>query len=169
MGRLIAFSGTHGTGKTTAVFAEAHRQKLAGVNEVGLITETARDCPYQILARDHRPELAAQMWIFSAQIVAELSALARYPVTVSDRTAVDAAAYSAACGYFALARSQMDVLCAHAPIAYKTIYFMAIADHDHLVDDGVRALGDPGLRSRVETNLLEMYAELGIKVERWKS
>jgi len=167
-GRIIAFSGAHGTGKTTAVYDLACRLKRERAADFGLILETARRCPYPVLSGSHRPDISAQVWIFCEQIKCELDAAARYGLTISDRAAVDAAAYSAACGYSALAWAQMQVLKTHAPI-YDTVYFMALADHDHLIDDGFRSLIDPALRSRVETNLLEMYAELGIQVKKWES
>ncbi len=62
MGKIIAFSGTHGTGKTTSVFKLAYELKMENPTlKIGVLQETARTCPHPI-NKDTTPQ--AQSWIF---------------------------------------------------------------------------------------------------------
>ena len=71
---IIAFSGAHGTGKTTAVYDLAAKLKKNGVN-VGIITETARECPFPVMSSGcHVPPEYSQLWIFNRQMQAEIEA-----------------------------------------------------------------------------------------------
>jgi thymidylate kinase len=162
--KIIAFSGAHGTGKTTAVYEKAAELKKSQTTEVGIILETARQCPYPICSKENAiPTREAQMWIFSAQMQAEMNAQRRYGVVVSDRTIIDCIAYTAASGMYGLAYAMRDMAVEYAKTAYKQVFFRNIIDHDYLVDDGQRNMAQE-LRKEVELALLSLYGELGIKL-----
>lgn len=162
--KIIAFSGAHGTGKTTAVYSMAHELKKSQKTEVGIILETARQCPYPICSKENAvPTKEAQMWIFSAQMQAEMNAQRRYGIVVSDRTIVDCIAYTAASGMYGLAYAMKILAAEHVKTAYKKVYFRNITDHDYMVDDGQRDMTQE-LRKEVELAMLYLYAEFGIKL-----
>lgn len=163
-GRLIAISGAHGTGKTTAAYALAAELKRSGGENVGLIMETARHCPMDVLQEGTRPTRRAQLWIFTQQMRSEIEATMRYDVTVSDRSVVDCIAYSSVCGFHGLTHGQLALARHHVSI-YDRVLFFGIADNPYLVNDGFRHL-DACLQREVESRMLELYAELGVKIER---
>ena len=160
---IVAYSGTHGTGKTTAVYTRAAKLKREFPQaEVGIVCETARLCPYPVVGRENpRPVTAAQRWIFAAQQQAELSAAARYDIVVCDRTVVDCIAYTMAGGLERLARSMMDLACHHVADYYEVL--LCRMDARHAADDGFRAL-DESFRKRVEDCLIDIYHRLGVEV-----
>lgn len=163
-GKLIAISGAHGTGKTTAAYALAAELKKTGGKNVGLIMETARHCPMPVLQLGQKPTRRAQLWIFTEQMRSEIEATMRYEVVVSDRSVVDCIAYSSVCGFHGLAYGQLALARHHVSI-YDRVIFYGIADNPYLVNDGFRNL-DAGMQREVESRMLEIYAELGVKIER---
>lgn len=61
--KIIAFSGAHGTGKTTAMYLFAHKYKKEHPTEsITIISEVARTCPMPINKTASRH---AQWWIFN--------------------------------------------------------------------------------------------------------
>ena len=164
MGRIIAYSGSHGTGKTTAAYELAAQLKKQTRADVGIILEVARRCPLSVFRKGHAPTEAAQIWIFSEQMRLEIEALQRHDLVVADRTVVDAIAYSAAAGFHDLARAQIATARRHVHV-YDKVYFRGAADNPFLVDDGFRET-DPDLQKTVESLMLELYSELGIGVIR---
>jgi len=162
--KIIAFSGAHGTGKTSSVYLMAHQLKLSQKTEVGIILETARQCPYPIVSKENAiPTKEAQLWIFSSQMQAEMNAQRRYGIVVSDRTIIDCIAYTAAAGMYSLAYAMREIAVQYAKTAYKEIHFRTINDHDYLVDDGARNL-NCDFRGEVEMAMLSLYADLGIQL-----
>ena len=162
--KIIAFSGAHGTGKTTSVYSMACELKKSQKIEVGVILEVARQCPYPICSKENViPTKEAQLWILSAQMQTELNAVRRYGLVVSDRTIVDCIAYTAASGMYGLAYAMKALAGEYVKTAYRTVYFRNINDHDYLVDDGQRAMNQD-FRREVEMAMLSLYDELGIKL-----
>ena len=162
--KIIAFSGAHGTGKTSATYLTAHQLKLNQRSEVGVILEIARQCPYPIINKGSSTTTKdSQLWIYSAQLQAELNAVRRYGVVVSDRTVIDTIAYTAAAGMYSLAYAMREIAVQYAKTAYKEVHFRTINDHDYLVDDGTRNL-NCDFRGEVEMAMLSLYADLEIQL-----
>lgn len=161
--KIIALSGAHGTGKTTAVFELAAELKKSQLSEVCIIPEIARICPYPIFSKDTISSKEAQIWMFSAQMQAEMDASRRYDIVISDRTIVDVIAYAAAAGMYDLAFAMKAMAKNYAKSAYKEVFFRSIVDYDFQVDDGSREMGH-ALRKEVELALLSLYSELGIQL-----
>ncbi len=162
--KIVAFSGAHGTGKTTAVYEMATNLKKNQQTEVGVILEVARQCPYPIISKESSTTTKeSQLWIFTAQIQAEMNAQRRYGCVVSDRTIIDTIAYTAASGMYGLAYAMKALAGEYARTAYKEIHFRTINEHDYLVDDGIRNL-NYDFRREVESAMLSLYSELGIKI-----
>lgn len=161
---IYALTGPHGTGKTTEVYRLAHELKKRVKGDVGLIRETARRCPLPIYRVGEVPTEEAQRWIFGEQMRLEIEESARHEVVVSDRTIVDCIAYSAVAGMRELTYGMVKLARLHMGI-YKSIIFMGIAGNPFCVDDGERHQ-DARLRAELEQVLLNLYAELGVHVER---
>jgi phage terminase large subunit len=70
LGRKIAYSGTHGTGKSYAVGERFIKEKLDNpTKSVVVISENIRNCPFPINKESTK---YSQMWIFSDQMKMEL-------------------------------------------------------------------------------------------------
>ena len=81
----VALIGTHGVGKTTLVYEVCSLLKKAHHN-VELVTEVARQSPFPVNAET---TVAGQLWILHQQIAAELEALLRAPIVITDRSVLD--------------------------------------------------------------------------------
>ena len=161
--KIIAFSGAHGTGKTTSVYAMAEWLKRKGKN-VGIILETARDCPLPVLNKAcNKSSEDSQVWIFSAQLKREIEAIHRYDIVVSDRTLVDCIAYTRYLGYQGLAYS-MRLMASDISSRYLKVFFKKISENDFLIDDGFRAT-DPDERLIIESIMLSEYLSLKFEVD----
>ncbi|MFW6271776.1 MAG: hypothetical protein ACOC1Q_01895 [Desulfosalsimonas sp.] len=157
-GRIVAFTGTHGTGKTTAVFREAGRLCLEHPGlRVGVVLETAAQCPYPINLETSE---LAQQWIFHAHIFRELDALQHYDIIVSDRTCVDAIAYTWAMGFHALALAMQPAAMQHIS-RYQRIIFRQAKNNDYWYKAPHREIQDAKYRAAVESGLEYFYDRLG--------
>jgi len=162
--KIIAFSGSHGTGKTTAVYALAAELKRQVSGEVGIVLETARQCPYQIITEGHDvSSKEGQLWIFSAQMQAEMDAARFYDVVVSDRTILDCIAYTSISGMHDLAYGMREVAKHYARDMYREVRFRSIVANDFLTGDCFRSTNER-VRREFEMALLSLYHELKIKV-----
>lgn len=161
-GRIIAYSGTHGTGKTTAVYdrigalKRRHPDKLIGPHVENLIF-----CPYPI---NGRSSMESQLWVFTNHIQAELNLMTRYDIVVSDRSAVDAIAYTSAHGWTDLAGQMMGLVRSHMA-HYSEIVFMMAEGNRHVHADGLRDV-DEAFRKEVQVHMLWIYGQLGFDFER---
>ena len=150
----IAFSGTHGTGKTTSVFKEAIKYKIDNPGcTVGIMQEMTQGCPYSI----NSPDEKAQLWIFSNQLKSELTMSSLYDCLICDRTLIDNIAYSmyfelgVGIDCFAMIKSYMK--------SYDKIYFKLSKNNPYHHDDGFR--GDGGeYRDGVEEKIKYLYTSL---------
>lgn len=163
-GRIVAFSGTHGTGKTTAVYTRAALLKRSYPRaEVGIICEVARRCPLPIVSRGRAEvDADAQRWIFAAQVAEEIAAAARHDLVVADRTVVDCIAYTRAGGLDGLARAMMAMAARHVRI-YREIHFRRAEAYPCCADDGLRNM-DEDFRARVEREMIEIYHAMGVEL-----
>jgi hypothetical protein len=153
----IAYSGTHGTGKSTKTFEKAHELKLAHTDkEVGIIIENARLCPLPI---NKKSTIESQLWIFGNQMAREIELSNIYDILVCDRTIFDAVAYSYVFGFnelavrlFDLGRSFIDT--------YDEIILNTIEKNPYWFECGVRDAKDAKYREDVEITLKSMYLDL---------
>lgn len=89
MSKIIAITGTHGTGKTTLSYQLAAHYKQLGHN-VKIIQEVARSCPFPINAG---MTTETMLWIFFEHMRKELEAMKSHDIVISDRTVFDSFAY----------------------------------------------------------------------------
>ena len=92
----IGIMGTHGTGKSGLALKMAAQLKADHPGEqVGVVSEVARDCPYPV-NRDTTE--IAQRWIWHTQFIREIEAQGKNEIIVCDRTVLDSLAYSQVAG-----------------------------------------------------------------------
>ena len=158
-GRVEAYSGTHGTGKTTAVYEAVARLKKAHPGKVILpLGEAARQSPFPI---NQDGGLQTQLWLFMRHVTQEMARLSMADLVVSDRSALDYVAYSRVLGFRDLAAAQLDMFRHHCRV-YGRIVFMTKEQNNWCADDGVRAVGDEIFRSRVQEELLSLYERVRV-------
>lgn len=155
MSEIIAFSGTHGTGKTTQTYLLAAKMKLDGKN-VCTLDEVARECPYGI---NQKASWAAEEWILSTQINKELYLTKIYPNVITDRTVIDTLAYGLVLGLF---NDNEKPFFARYAQNYSQIFLLDPVVFDYQKDDGIRDL-DKDFRLSIHNKLVNLYLELGIK------
>jgi nicotinamide riboside kinase len=139
-GFKIAFIGTHGVGKTTLCYGLAARLKRRDIS-LEIVHEVARRCPLPI---NEETSVAAQSWILHTQIAEELTAAARYPVVICDRSVLDNYVYL----LIAAGRQQtVDTLVDHWLKTYDLLVRVPVVTD--LSDDGFRAT-DPAFQRAVD-------------------
>lgn len=159
---LIAYSGSHGTGKTTAVYHRAAQLKVEHPDKtVGIVSELAARCPYRI---NLDGDMRGQLWVFTRQISAELEMTRKYDIVVADRTALDSVAYTAALNLGGMSECMLALVQYHMSL-YDEIIFNRIENNDHWHADGVRDAENVEYRKHIEATLLWYYRRLGIDTE----
>lgn len=155
--KKIAYSGTHGTGKTTSCFNLATQCKLScNSKSIHLLTEVASESPFKI---NKDTSIESQMWIFANQISRELENSLRYKILISDRTIADNIAYTTVAGYTDLAKNQIEFAKSFID-TYDYIFVKKIETNNFHYEDGIRDSKDAIFRQNVEDALLEIYDKL---------
>jgi hypothetical protein len=155
--KKIAYSGTHGTGKTTSCFNLATQCKLnCHSKSIHLLTEVASESPFKI---NKETTVESQMWIFVNQISRELENSLRYKILISDRTIVDNIAYTMVAGFKDLAKNQYEFAKSFIS-TYDYIFVKKNANNDFHYEDGIRDSKDSQYRQDVEDALLNIYIKL---------
>lgn len=158
MGKIIAYTGPHGTGKTMAVHGRIRELKREFPRaSVVALQEVASLCPLPI---NRETTAEAQRWIFCTQMTQEIELLARgWDFIVADRTCVDAIAYTLVGGFRTLAEEMSAMVLSHLSV-YDEIIFRSAATNAHLFEDGIRDC-DAGFQAQIESTLLDTYSRLG--------
>lgn len=148
----IAFSGTHGTGKTTAVLEKAKELKLKyPTKTVGILSENAINCPLPI---NRKATIESQLWMFGDQLRKEIEMANRFDILVCDRSIFDAVAYTwrideeLGAAMFKMSLKFIDT--------YDIIYFKRLKNNNYLVDDGLRDT-DETFRDYIDLRLEDMF------------
>jgi hypothetical protein len=157
---IIAFTGTHGVGKTTSVYKKAHDLKIQLPDKkVGVFNENAAWCPFPINEGTTRD---AQLWMFTNQISTEMEYLSRYDIVVSDRTCVDCIAYSIYRGFDDIAEKMIEFSRCHIH-RYKEVYFKEIEKNPWALEDGFRSV-EEHFRKNIELILKSLYEVLNMNI-----
>ncbi|NOX32533.1 MAG: AAA family ATPase [Deltaproteobacteria bacterium] len=157
MGSLIAFTGSHGTGKSTAASVMYRDLKYKYPKKsIHVLFDQEVFCPYPI-NKETTPE--SQLWIFTNQIRQELSLLSRFDLVVTDRTIVDVIAYTSSAGFDSLTMAMLSIAENHMSI-YRKIYFRKIINNDFCYADGIREAKDQTFRDEIEELMLVYFDEL---------
>jgi thymidylate kinase len=150
----VAFIGTHGVGKTTLCYGLAARLKKRDIS-LEVVHEIARRCPLPI---NEETSVASQSWILHSQIAEELTAEARYPVVICDRSALDNYVYL----LVAAGRQEaLDTLVDRWMASYDLLVRVPIVEA--LSADGVRATS-PAFQLAVDDRLIEELSKRRLPV-----
>ena len=153
----VAFSGTHGTGKTTSVFDMATRcKKRCNDRSIHILTELASESPFKI---NKQTTEESQLWIFTNQIKTELEMSMRYSIVITDRTIVDSIGYSKTAGFNHLVEQKIELTKSFIH-TYDYIFFKQSDKNNYLFTDGIRDGIDTDFRLRVEDNMILIYDKL---------
>lgn len=155
MRKVIAFSGTHGTGKSSVAYDLAAKLKVAGKNVV-VCDELARECPLPI--NQEAGELT-QHWIIASQMRREIKLMSRYGIVVSDRSVIDALAYGTILKV--MDDSWGHVLRKYINTYYIGVYLLDPEVFNYHVPDGVRDM-DTSFRMAVHNQLITLYETFNI-------
>lgn len=157
MKQIIAFSGSHGTGKTTAAYNHAQHLKFYNNNKsIHALCDLEAFCPWPF---NKETTEQTQTWMFGNQIQQELMALNRFDVVVTDRTIIDVVAYTHVAGFVALAQGMLAYAEQHL-VYYYEIRFKKIANNEHCYPDGIRETTDRKFRQDVENAMIDFYSRL---------
>ncbi|MBF0121704.1 MAG: hypothetical protein HQK79_22980 [Desulfobacterales bacterium] len=156
---VIAFSGSHGVGKTTAVFKKAYELKMQyKTKRIGIADEATYGCPYPI---NKGMSVFSQLWMFTKHINKELTLLSQYDIVIADRTVVDIIAYTKWAGLSELSEEMIAIIHHHIKI-YKKIHFKRIENNDFFINDNHRDSEDFIYRKEIEDILLNLYDRFGL-------
>lgn len=168
MAYVIAMTGTHGTGKTTATYQRAAEAKLRNPGkQVMILQEVAAGCPMGI---NQVTTLESQLWIFTTQISRELYLASQCDILVCDRTAMDAIAYTSVMSgggntdAHKLCHKMFDLVKNHLGF-YDEIHLMRIEDGDYCHSDGIRDTENKPWRELVEKVLIWLWNRSGVTQE----
>lgn len=153
---IIAFSGTHGTGKTTQAYKLASQLKLKGKSVV-VLDEVARECPFPI---NKESTDITQYWILSTQIRREMKLMSRYDHVITDRSIFDTIAYGILLE--SLNASFIDSYKSYVKKYYKQILVLNPDTFNFQIMDGVRDM-DKIFREQVHNTILHTYSEGGVE------
>lgn len=155
----IAYTGAHGTGKTSSVYRRAAKEKLKSSKNIVVLTEIARQCPFPI---NEESTIDSQLWMFSTQLKKELDLSLCYDYIICDRSLVDYCAYA----YFVDKKlyTGMFHICNTFVHTYDKIYFNSVKYNQYLIDDGIRSI-DFDFQQRIEDKLFELYELMNYNVE----
>lgn len=154
---FVSFTGSHGTGKSTSVFQKAFDLKIQYPNKsLTVICENAKHSPFKI---NKETSTKSQMWIFCNQLQQELYMYSHYDIIVTDRTIIDAIAYTKVAGLNTLTNSMLEMAKQHINI-YNDIFFKTIDNNPYFHEDGVRDGKDLIFRKEIEICLKEIYEDI---------
>lgn len=161
---FIGISGTHGTGKTTLLYKLAHDLKIRHPHKsVRVISEVARSCPLQTFQGQSKAGEESQIWIFAAQIKAELEARQAHDIVLSDRTVYDVIAYTMEVNE----DLALEMFGVGQRMHYDQVYFVRPAGEGWVTDDGGRSL-DLALRGKIDKNLERIFSMKDLNVKEIK-
>jgi hypothetical protein len=160
----IAISGTHSTGKSTALNLVRAYLEQAGY-KVRLVSDLAVKCPLPIL-RDHTSE--SSLWIAVTGVSAEIECQASADVVLVDRPVIDA------WGYLKAASKTPDPNSSayrslESPIrdwmpSYDVVFSTRLDPFIPIQSAKGRDL-DEAYRAEVASNIREAYVHFGVKTE----
>ncbi len=133
MKKIIAVTGTHGTGKTTLTFQLAYHYKQEGAN-VKIIQEVARACPFPL---NKEMTFETALWIFYEHSRKELEASKDHDIVICDRTSFDSFVYASYLNIdipLGLEKHAKDNL-----KYYNDIYFVRPSLTAKIIEDGIRS------------------------------
>lgn len=136
MKNVIAFSSTHGTGKSSLAYMTAAKMKLKGLNVI-VLDELARKCPFPI---NKDADERTQIWIMLRQALEEIELIDKVDYLIVDRSIYDGYFYDRVVNFdkFTLCDPFLNYASAHVAVYYKKIYVPDKDSFNFQVEDGIR-------------------------------
>lgn len=150
----IGFTGTHGTGKTTACLELVTQLKKLGV-DANIVTNTARSCPLDI---NESATTDAQLWIMGTMMKKELESKSN--VVVCDRSLLDVLAYTQRVN--PLMANRMEPFIREYLKSYNVLFYMQPKE-GYLREDGRRSV-NLKFQQEIEEILIDMIMKWDIGV-----
>jgi hypothetical protein len=147
---IIAFSSTHGTGKSYQCYKIAHHIKSMGYN-VCVIDELARECPFAI---NQEAGWKAQIWLIVKQIKKELTLSEVYDYVIADRSIIDPLAYGKVLNL--IRENDIPFITNIMENIYRKVYILDPIAFNYHISDGVRDM-DPEFRINVHNELVNLH------------
>ena len=157
MGKVIALSGTHGTGKTTNAYILCAEAKKLGINTV-VLDERARECPFPI---NEEATNDTQAWLILSHAKKELELIRSYDLVISDRSILDPYVYGLSLNIKGPYTSLLTYCVSHVLAHYESLYLLDKDAFSYCVDDGVRAMSTE-FRDKVHQVFLDVLGNSGI-------
>ena len=156
MKKIIAFSGTHGSGKSSSAYLLAGKMKLAGKNVI-VLDELARRCPFEI---NQDPDERTQIWLITKQITEELELIDGVDYLIVDRGIADSFCYdkvvSKSVDSAVMCDSLFSYILQHIGKHYLVVYVPDKDSFNFQIDDGVRDL-ETEFRDKVYYTVTTLY------------
>lgn len=154
----IAFSGTHGTGKSFAAGSRYMEEKQKNPNKsVVVLSENVRMCPFDINKASTK---YSQFWIFSDQMKQELEYQSKYEIVICDRSIVDCISYAASTFNDEKFINSLIEVASEYIHTYDEIIFKTVKNNDFWYADDIRETTDLDFRMKVEEELLKIYERI---------
>lgn len=154
--KIIAFSGTHGCGKSSLAYILASKLKLAGKNVI-VLDELARRCPFRI---NKDADERTQVWIICKQITEELELIDKVDYLIVDRGLLDSFCYnrvvSKSVEQLTTCDSLFSYIMQHIQQYYRMIYVPDKDSFNFQMNDGIRDL-DKQFRDDVFFEMDKLY------------
>jgi thymidylate kinase len=158
--KIIAISGTQGTGKSYLAYKLCTYLRKQG-NNVVVLDELARECPFPI-NQDATDE--TQIWLATTQVATELQKLNKYDYVVVDRSVLDSFCYGLYLGetnkdwIFSYLK---DYLVNHIKKYYLKLYLLDPVAFNYNIDDKIRDTNEK-FRTGIHNKLLGLYSEMDL-------
>ena len=156
MKKIIAFSSTHGTGKSSLAYMLAAKMKLAGHNVI-VLDELARRCPFPI---NKDPDERTQIWLITKQIAEELELIDKVDYLIVDRGIMDSLCYDKVVAKTVdsaiMCESLFSYILQHIEKYYKIIYVPDKDSFNFQMDDGIRDM-ETQFRDEVYYTMTKLY------------
>jgi hypothetical protein len=147
---IIAFSSTHGTGKSYQCYKIAHHIKGLGYN-VCVVDELARECPFTI---NQGAGWKAQIWLIVKQVKKELVLSDIYDYVIVDRSILDPIAYGRVLNL--IKEDDIPFVVNIMENLYRKVYILDPVNFNYQINDGVRDM-DPKFRMDVHNELVRVH------------
>lgn len=157
MKKLIAHTGSQGTGKSYATYNKVLEMKRRYPERS--VYALADIEAFRRRELNERMTEESQALLFAKKIEMDLEAMAAHDIIVTDRTLVDIVAYTFVAGFHSLATGMLPYAEYHVQY-YDEIIFKKIEFNPHWHNDGIREHKDKQFRQNVEDTLLSLYKQL---------
>lgn len=154
----IAYTGTHGTGKSTSAFRLSYEYKLLFPNsKILTFTDLQSENPFKI---NTESDENSQLWIFSKMIQKETTLSNVSDVLITDRSIVDVCAYTLYYEFMDLYDSFISFAKYYIK-TYDKIIFKSEKNNNYAFDNnGLRDFVNYKFRSNIDEIMLCIYERL---------